>query len=180
MIRLTVPGTLEYRDVAMRVVTAAAKLVEAGPAADEFDAQVVSAFGEAFNNIAIHGYSDTSGEIEIEIDVQRDRIRLRILDRGKSFDPLEVPAPELDALPERGMGLFIIKSFVDEVTYTPGDPNVLVLEKRRNAARSEEAAPRDPKRRSSSGVRATERARLGPSPTRARRRSPLKYGTGGK
>ena len=89
MIRLTVPGTLEYRDVAMRVVTAAAKLVEPGPESDEFDAEVVSALGEAFNNIAIHGYADHGGEIEIEIDVQRDRMVLRMLEArfidGRSF-----------------------------------------------------------------------------------------------
>ena len=187
MIRLTVPGTLEYRDVAMRVVTAAAKLVEPGPEADEFDAHVMSAFGEAFNNIAIHGYADKSGEVEVEIDVERDRIVLRIFDRGRSFDPMEIPPPELESLPERGMGLFIIKSFVDEATYTPGDPNRLVLVKLRGAAlasadegeRKEHVSP-DPKQRTASGVRARGSRHTASSRPQTRRQAPLKYGTGRK
>jgi len=178
VIRLTVPGTLEYRDVAMRVVTAAAKLVEPGPEQDEFDAHVVSAIGEAFNNIAIHGYADHTGEIELEIDVERDRIVVRIFDRGKSFDPKEIPPPELESLPERGMGLFIIKSFVDEVSYTPGDPNRWVLVKLRGAAQKEQVTP-DPKQRTASGVQARGSRHPPPSP-HARRQTPLKYGTGRK
>jgi serine/threonine-protein kinase RsbW len=174
----------------MRVVTAASKLVEspradtAGAESDDFDAEVVSALGEAFNNIAIHGYADHSGEVEIEIDVQRDRIVLRVLDRGKSFDRLDVPSPDLDALPERGMGLFIIENFVDELRYTPGDPNELVLVKRRGAAKhaAGEEASADPKPRSSSGVRATELPRATRSDQMASQvtEQAPKYGTGRK
>ena len=146
MIRLSVPGTLEYRDVAMRVVSAAAKLVLPGRRGTQFDAQVVSAFGEAFNNIAIHGYgrdaASVGGKVELEIEVQGDTLLMRISDHGKSFDPLEVPDPELDDLPERGMGLFIIRSFVDTVTYTPGRPNVLELAKRcPGTAQGEDSTP---------------------------------------
>jgi len=109
---------------------------------------------------------------------------LRMLDRGKSFDRLDVPSPDLDALPERGMGLFIIENFVDEVHYTPGDPNELVMVKVRGAAKlardrqSADDASADPKPRSSSGVRATERPRASPSPGAPH--APLKYGTGRK
>ena len=42
-------------------------------------------------------------------------------------------SPDLDALPESGMGIYIIKSFMDEVTYRssdrPGAPNVLSMTK---------------------------------------------------
>lgn len=148
MIRLSVPGTLEYRDVAMRVVSAATKLVLPGRRGTQFDAQVVSAFGEAFNNIAIHGYAETSGEvtpeIEIEIELEPERVLLRIFDHGRSFDPLEVPDPELDDLPERGMGLFIIRSFVDTVVYTPGTPNVLELSKRCVVSEQDSSPPTGP------------------------------------
>jgi anti-sigma regulatory factor (Ser/Thr protein kinase) len=166
VIRLSVPGTLEYRDVAMRVVSAASKLVRPGRRGTKFDAEVVSAFGEAFNNIAIHGYVDEPGEVEVEIELEDDGIQLRITDRGRSFDPLEVPEPELDDLPERGMGLFIIRSFVDRMVYTPGDPNVLELEKRCPAVEADSAPPRAPH-----APEASKSGRAGPSRVRPVRRA---------
>lgn len=139
MIRLRVPGALQYRDLAVRAVAAACKLVGAtdshssGPLRTnrDFDDQVVSAFGEAFNNAALHSYRGRpSGEVEIEMDVGSESITLRILDYGAGFDIADVPEPDLDTLPESGLGIFIIKSFMDEVSYTAGAPNVLSMTKR--------------------------------------------------
>jgi serine/threonine-protein kinase RsbW len=132
---------LRYRDLAVRVVAAACKLV--GTDGDvstsgftrisaDFDHEVVSAFGEAFNNIAIHGYDRgrTAGDIEVEIEVRKDGIVLRLIDHGQSYAIEDVPQPNLEALPESGVGLYIIRSFVDEVSYRPGNPNVTILTKR--------------------------------------------------
>ncbi len=123
-----------YRDLAVRVVAAACKLVGARGTAlqahSDFDDQVVSAFGEAFNNVALHGWTDAPGEIEIEIESGSDFITVRLADYGSSFDLASIPAPDLDELPESGMGLFIIKSFMSEVSYRAGSPNVLSLTKR--------------------------------------------------
>jgi len=58
-----------------------------------------------------------------------EAIVVRLEDWGKVYDPaayIELP----DELPERGMGLFIIRSFMDELTYAAGPPNVLTLKKR--------------------------------------------------
>lgn len=102
---------------------------------DDFTSQVVSAVSEVFNNIAIHGYAErTSGNVEIEIEMDDDGIVLRLSDTGQSFDLGAVPAPRLDELPESRMGLYIVRSFMDEVSYVPangsGAPNVLTLSKR--------------------------------------------------
>jgi serine/threonine-protein kinase RsbW len=134
MIRLHVPGTLRYRDLAVRVISAACKLVGSTEprqaSKQDFDHQVVSAFGEAFNNAAIHSYRDRpAGDVEIEVDVGEGGITIRIADYGKSFDLQRVAEPDLDALPESGLGIFIIQSFMDEVTYAPGTPNVLSMTK---------------------------------------------------
>jgi serine/threonine-protein kinase RsbW len=146
VISLTVPGALQYRDVAVRVVGAACKLFSRGTSdsnppglsagndlADEMVSQVVSAFGEAFNNLALHGYKGvTPGNIEIRVDSVNEPgghvIIVEIKDTGRVFDPaqhMDLP----DAEPERGMGLFIIRSFMDEVGYVAGPPNVLTLKK---------------------------------------------------
>jgi serine/threonine-protein kinase RsbW len=133
MIRLRVPGALKYRDLAVRAVAAACKLVGDSEARSrgEFDDQVISAFGEAFNNAAIHCYAGRQrGDVEIEMVIAKEGITIRMLDYGNSFDIDNVPEPDLDALPESGMGIFIIKSFMDEVTYQKGAPNVLSMTKR--------------------------------------------------
>jgi serine/threonine-protein kinase RsbW len=150
VIHLRVPGTLRYRDLAVRVVGAACKLVgsaagDSGPLRfnNEFDHQVVSAFGEAFNNAAIHSYRGESGDVDMEIDVGEDRITIHMRDWGPSFLLDDVPTPDLDALPESGLGLFIIRSFMDDVQYRPGSPNVLSMTKHLDPASRQVAEPAD-------------------------------------
>jgi serine/threonine-protein kinase RsbW len=145
MIRLSVPGTLQFRDLVLRVVTSACKLVrvlatgkqEASRQSHDFDDKVVSAIGEAFNNVAIHAYRDVSpGAVELEIEVSAEGIVVRLSDSGHTFEPaLAVQQqPDLATLPESHMGLFIMRSCMDKVTYRPGAPpqlsNQLTLTKR--------------------------------------------------
>ena len=47
--------------------------------------------------------------------------------------------PDLESLPESGLGIFIIKSFMDQVVYRPGAPNLLEMTKR-IVSRPEQAA----------------------------------------
>src|SRR6185436_14881887 len=57
LIRIQMLGIMDHRDVALRAVSAACKLVTKGPQKpewNEFRMHVVSAVGEAFNNIALH------------------------------------------------------------------------------------------------------------------------------
>ena len=156
-IRLTVPGSLLYRGVAVRAVLEACALVgrppdDASAAGDgappdrkidltePFDVAVVSAFGEIFNNIAIHGYADrAAGEIAIQVAVAGDHIAVEIRDQGAAFDLSRVPRPELEALPEGGMGIHIAKACVEELDYAPGPPNVWRMTKYVSGA-----APRAP------------------------------------
>lgn len=133
IIRLEVQGILDYRDVALRTVSAACRLPFRGTREDrfqEFRSHVVSAVGEAFNNIAIHGYKGRApGVIEIQVDATPDQLSVELRDYGSSYDPNAALQPDLDALPESGLGVFIMKSFMDRVEYTPGAPNVLKLTK---------------------------------------------------
>jgi serine/threonine-protein kinase RsbW len=125
-----VQGILDHRDVALRTVSAACRLPfrERDWTDDryqEFRSHVVSAVGEAFNNIAIHGYKGREpGMVEIELGVSADELSVELRDYGSSYDPSAAQPPDLDALPESGLGVFIMKSFMDRVEYTPGEPNV--------------------------------------------------------
>jgi anti-anti-sigma factor len=140
MIRLSVPCKLEYRDMALRVVAAACRIVrprratDGGPA--EFDDQVVTAVGEAFTNVVIHGENPEGAELDLEIDTGSDRLTVRLLDHGKPFDLAAVPAPDLEAGPESGLGVHIMRSWMDEISYEQGrtgpapSPNVLSMTRR--------------------------------------------------
>jgi serine/threonine-protein kinase RsbW len=138
-IRLTMLGRVQHRDIVLRAVSAACKLVRERPAQsaraaddswNEFRMQVVTAVSEAFNNIVLHAYAGREdGIIEMDIRTRRNHISVELRDFGDSFDPAEVPEPDLDCLPESGLGIFIIKELMD-VSYRPGRPNVLVLSKR--------------------------------------------------
>ncbi len=109
-----------------------------GPEA--FVHQMVSAVGEAFNNIAIHAYNDANrDEVEVEVSVDSKSVTATLRDFGVAFRPkgsLPVDMSRLGEfeLPESGMGMHIMKSFVDEVDYKPGSPNVLHLRKHLLAA----------------------------------------------
>jgi len=136
VIRLEVPGRIECRDMVLRTVSAACKLVmpdarTRGSRFSVFTDHVVSAVGEAYNNIVLHGYAGREpGSIAMQIENCPEWMRVTISDTGLSFDPSKVPVPDLEMLPESGMGVFIMRSFVDELSYVAGHPNTLTLVKR--------------------------------------------------
>jgi len=134
IVRLEVPGVIQYRDIMLRTLSATCKLIAPGAGAAQFACFFVRCSsclcsGEAYNNIALHGYAGREpGTIRMEIEQGSDWIRVVLTDTGASFDPAGARPPDLDALPESGLGVFIMRSFVDEVTYVPGPPNVLTLQ----------------------------------------------------
>jgi serine/threonine-protein kinase RsbW len=132
VIRVKLPGLLEYRDLAIRMVASACKLAHKKRRSmnGEFDAEVISAFGEAFNNVAKHSYEEHGGDLEIEIETGDDTLVIRLIDYGKSYDISQVPEPDLEALPESGLGLYIMRACMDDITYTSGSPNVLTMTKK--------------------------------------------------
>jgi serine/threonine-protein kinase RsbW len=133
-IRIEVEGQLAQRDIALRTVSDACRVVLARSKRRRHKRlleHVISAVGEAFNNIAVHGYRGaTPGLVEIEVGVDKRGLAVEMRDYGRSFDPRSVPPPDLDALPESGMGAFIMQGLMDEIDYRPGRPNVLTLVKR--------------------------------------------------
>ncbi len=114
-------GRVQHRDVVLRAVSAACKLVRDRPDPSTEDAewndfrmQVVTAVSEAFNNIVLHAYAGREdGIIEMKIRTRRNYISVELRDFGDSFDPARVPPPDLDRLPESGLGIYIIKELMD-------------------------------------------------------------------
>jgi anti-sigma regulatory factor (Ser/Thr protein kinase) len=150
IVRLSVPGTLAYRNVVLRVVASVCRLVRSGSRSkqeanpgnhiEDFDHKVVSAVSEAFNNIAIHAYGRVEGKVELEIGFESNTLTIRLQDTGDGFNLSSELGHELGqglgTLRESHMGLEIMFACMDEVTYTRGGPtapNVLTMTKRYSA-----------------------------------------------
>jgi serine/threonine-protein kinase RsbW len=141
MITLRLPAVFAYRDLVTRAVATGCKVASEGAEhgdaapleherAEELANAMVSAVGEAFNNVVEHAYAERSGDVEIHISSDAKAIRVVMIDEGNPFDIDTVPEPDMTTLPESGMGLYIIRSFVDELSYEDGPPNVLRLVKK--------------------------------------------------
>lgn len=135
MITLRLPAVFDYRDLVTRAVATGCKIAtqDAGGtarAATTLSNAMVSAVGEAFNNVVEHAYEGKGGEVTLTIDSSDGEICITLSDHGRPFDIHAVPDPDMALLPESGMGVFIIRSFVDDLDYRPGPPNVLSLKKR--------------------------------------------------
>lgn len=89
-------------------------------------------FSEAFANIHDHAYRDQEpGPLTLVFRVNAERLEIRFEDRGAVFDPDKVRQPNLREPGERGLGVWLIRELVDEVTYgSEGDGrNILTIVK---------------------------------------------------
>jgi serine/threonine-protein kinase RsbW len=128
-VRVRLSATLEYRPIAIDLVSTL--IAHVSNADRAFRNGMITAFGEAYNNVAIHGYRDRSdGFLEVEAEMGPDSMTLRLSDNGLPIDFDSVVPPDLDSIPDHGMGIFMIRSMVDDVAYESGEPNVLTLTKR--------------------------------------------------
>ncbi len=82
---------------------------------------------EAVNNAITHAYLREHGfRVDAYITLHPDRISFEITDCGRPMEhyaprSLEFDPQEISSLPENGMGLFIIESIMDEVSYRSQD-----------------------------------------------------------
>ena len=93
---------------------------------------------EAASNIIEHAYEKiTDGVLELSCGVRNDLITIILVDHGESFDPSEIPLPDLKAdLSNRkigGLGIFLMRKLMDEVSYEvkASKGNVLTMTKRK-------------------------------------------------
>jgi serine/threonine-protein kinase RsbW len=135
--RFGVPARLQYRDAVRAFIDHICRQLVGRRYLTEKEAHgVVSAFVEAFNNAVIHAYDGhAAGPIEVAMSVDPRHLQVEVRDAGRTFVPEDVPEPDLDSLPEGGLGLFIIRSFMDDVRYERrGLQNVLMMRKRLDGA----------------------------------------------
>lgn len=89
-------------------------------------------------NVVNHAYGGRPGEFEIIITSEDESLTIEIVDSGPAFNVLtDAPMPDVNAIieerPVGGLGVYLVKSMMDELTYKrEGDRNHIVAIKRRN------------------------------------------------
>ena len=95
------------------------------------------AIDEVLTNVALYAYAPETGNIDIDygFDEECRELTIVIADEGKPFDPLAREDPDI-SLGEKerkigGLGICIVKTVMDEVTYerTEGK-NILTLKRK--------------------------------------------------
>jgi serine/threonine-protein kinase RsbW len=97
---------------------------------------VLLSVDEVCTNIIKYGYTGKTGMINIVCELTDNDLMVTITDKGKPFDPTTAPPPDLS--PEwktrriGGLGIYLVKTLMDDVNYRYDNNigNILTLRKR--------------------------------------------------
>ena len=99
--------------------------------------QIDVAIDEWMANLASYAYGDGGGDVTVRFDYQPDdrTVALTFIDSGIPYDPLAKPDPDVTLSVDKrevgGLGIFMIKKTMDDMTYARRDGhNVLTIRKR--------------------------------------------------
>ncbi len=135
--KLSLRMELDVSELA-RVDAAVSEFARAENWSPDLEFQTKLVIEELGVNIVNYGHDDEEGHaIEIEIVSNPESLTIEIIDDGRPFDPLtEAPPPDtrspLEDRPLGGLGIHLVRSMVDEISYRrEGSRNRLTLVKRR-------------------------------------------------
>ena len=105
-------------------------LQEFWSAADLPPAETVTfelALEEIFMNVVMHGTpAGCKTSVEVSLALSGDSLTLAVEDEGPAFDPMTLPAPDVQApLEERqvgGLGVYFVRQMMDTVSYARVGP----------------------------------------------------------
>ena len=128
---LEIPDDLANLHKATSFVRGICGGLESYGADKHFAVDVELAVSEACTNAIKHGSdSDQTKSVIISCCTYQDRLVINIRDQGKGFDMDRIPTPNFDKHPEKGYGVYIIKSKMDKVEYSrKGNWNQLSMTK---------------------------------------------------
>jgi anti-sigma regulatory factor (Ser/Thr protein kinase) len=108
---------LLYRDTIAATIRHVCNRLEEQGEPKGFGYQVISAFNEAFNNLANHGGEGVHGkDVLISVIVNDHQLAIEMEDDAEGFT-LPKQTPIGHGLRESGMGLSIMREFMDSIDY---------------------------------------------------------------
>ena len=94
------------------------------------------ALEEIFLNVVTHGSPEgRQSSVQVSLALAEGGLTMTVEDDGPGFDPLSLPTPDvmagLNERPIGGLGVFLVREMMDEVTYCRvGECNQLKMTKR--------------------------------------------------
>ena len=133
MKELTIAATVENIDTVTDFVN---EHLEAYDCPMKAQMQIDIAIDELFGNIAHYAYNPETGDATVRVEVVEDPMAVVItfIDKGVPYDPLKQADPNTTLSAEEreigGLGIFMVKKSMDEVTYEYKDgQNILTIKK---------------------------------------------------
>ena len=94
------------------------------------------AVDEVFTNVASYAYGPSSGSVTVRFETEQDPVTavITIMDRGIPFDLTKAEDPDVTLDAEKrdigGLGIFMVKKSMDEVSYEYRDgQNIVTIKK---------------------------------------------------
>ena len=129
-VELEIPARPEYIALVRLVVSslASGRRVLADERVDDLKLAVSEA---CTNAIEAHGALDVDERVRVRCQDSDDRFQVSVDDRGEGFDPTSLPEHPPVTDPERlnferGLGIPLIRTLVDEVAFDSGDDGTSV------------------------------------------------------
>ena len=111
-IELSIPNKAEFVSVVRLTLVAIANRV--GFNIEEIEDMKV-AIAEACTNAITHGKNTPSESIDIRFTLQTTGLEIQVKDKGKGCEVEKIKDPQIEELNESGLGIFIIRSLMDDV-----------------------------------------------------------------
>jgi serine/threonine-protein kinase RsbW len=117
-IRVTFPGKVSYLLFATSISKQICQQIKECRDDQTFASDVELCVSEACTNAIKYGRSaDKEDIITLYFEIHPDKLVVKVQDKGSGFDLDNLPDPDLESFPERGYGLYIIRSKMDDVKY---------------------------------------------------------------
>jgi serine/threonine-protein kinase RsbW len=123
VISIKLPSKAEYVSIARLAASVISNTV--GFDIEDID-DIKVAVGEACNNAVLHGKSEEE-VYEIAFKLSDEKIHIEVKDNGIGFDEEKYEEPDLENLKGNGLGIYIMKSLMDEVDIIANNKEGTVL-----------------------------------------------------
>ncbi|MDD3839026.1 MAG: ATP-binding protein [Clostridia bacterium] len=133
-IQLILPNKPEYVSVARLTASAIANRV--GFNIEDIE-DIKVAIAEACTNAILHGCTECENSFVIDFKVEPGNIEITVKDKGKGMQVDKLKKPDLSNPKEGGLGVFIIKSLMDEVELKSNEGRGTVLTMRKSVTEEE-------------------------------------------
>jgi len=118
-IRLTFPRKVSYLYFATSISKQICQQIQECREDKKFAADVELCVSEACTNAIKYGRSSEREDvISLYFQIHADKLIIKVQDKGSGFNLNSLPDPDIESLPDRGYGLYIIRSKMDDVQYS--------------------------------------------------------------